>query len=99
MHMASQVTTLAGTAETTIITAGTSGVNNALYGLIITTVDIVVGTLTFRDSTGGKIRLVVDYPNAASAPSVPFVLFLPKDWPLYQAAPANNWTVTASANA
>jgi hypothetical protein len=38
---------------------------------------------------------VIDYPNATVAP-VPFELFFPKDWPLYQATPANNWTVVAS---
>ncbi len=97
--MASQVTTLSSTAETTIITAGTSGVSHILTGLIVTTTDVLAGTLTFRDSTGGTTRLVIDYPNASSAPGTPFVLFFAKDWPLYQAAPANNWTAQASANA
>jgi hypothetical protein len=97
--MAVQTTTLAGTSESTIITAGPSGVNNALYGLVITTVNGAVGTLTFKDSTGGTTRLVIDFPNAVAVPNYPFVLFLPYDRPLYQAAPANNWTVTASANA
>jgi hypothetical protein len=98
--MASQVTTItASTAETTIITAGTSGVNNVLTGLVITTTDAAAATLTIRDSTGGTIRMVIDYPNAAVAPGQPFVLFFAKDWPLYQSAPANNWTAQASVNA
>lgn len=98
--MAVKTTNLTGTSETTIIPfIANSNVNNALYGLVITTINAAVGTLTFKDSTGGTIRLVIDFPNAAVAPSYPFVFFLPFDRPLYQAAPNNNWTCTASANA
>jgi hypothetical protein len=94
--MAVQTSTINGASEATIITAGTAGVNNILTGLIITTALATAGTLTFKDSTGGTTRFVVDYPNAAVAPNTPFIFFFPKDWPLYQAAPANNWTVTPS---
>jgi len=94
--MASQVTTLNSASETTIITAGTSGVNNVLTGLVITTQLATLGTLTFKDSTGGTTRLVIDYPNANLAPGTPFMMFFAKDWPLFQSAPAQNWTVTAS---
>ncbi len=100
--MAVQVTTIAtATTETTIITAGTAGVNNALTGLIITTLNAVLGTLTVRDSTGGTTRLLIDYPafTAAAAPGVPFIFFFPKDQILFQAAPAQNWTIQASVNA
>jgi hypothetical protein len=96
--MACQVTTIASAAETTIITAGTSGVSHPLVGLIITVNGtFAVGTVTIKDSTGGTTRMIVDYPSSAAAPSAPFIMFLPFDRWLYQAAPANNWTATCSA--
>jgi hypothetical protein len=98
--MAVKTTALAGTGEATIIPFIANGQeSHALYGLVITTPNAAAGTLTFRDSTGGTIRLVIDYPNAAVAPGQPFVVFLPYDRPLYQAAPNNNWTAQASVNA
>jgi hypothetical protein len=97
--MASQVTTISGTGETTIITAGPSGGGNTLLGLVITTTDAAAATITIKDSTGGTTRMVIDYPNAAVAPTNPFVFFFPKDLPLYQSVPANNWTATVSVNA
>lgn len=98
--MAVKTTNVSGTSETTIIPFLANGnESHHLYGLVITTINAAAGTLTFRDSTGGTIRLVVDYPNAAVAPSVPFIFFLPYERMLYQAAPNNNWTVTASVNA
>lgn len=96
--MSVQATTIsASTAETTIVPAGPAGTNNTLSRLIITTANVVAATLTLRDSTGGTIRAVFDYPNAAVAPGAP--LNVPFDPPLKQAAPANNWTLTASVNA
>lgn len=95
--VAVQWTAVAGAGETTIITAGTPGVNNILVGLVITTINAAAGTLTLRDSTGGTTRMVIDFPNAALAPAVPFILMLPE--PLPQAAPAQNWTIQASVNA
>lgn len=98
--MAVKTTALAGTGETTIIPFIANGnENHALYGLVITTINAAAGTLTFRDSTGGTVRIVIDFPNAALAPGAPFVFFLPYERPLYQAVPNNNWTVQASVNA
>lgn len=94
--MAVQATTINGASEATIITAGQSGVSHALVGLVITTALATAGTLTFKDATGGTTRLVIDFPNAAVAPAVPFIMFLPYDRWLFQAVPANNWTVTPS---
>lgn len=96
MYTAVQVTPLNSASETTIITAGSSGVNNALVGMIITTALATAGTLTFKDATGGTTRLVINFPDAAVAPSGPFIFFFADDTPLMQAVPANNWTVTAS---
>lgn len=95
--MAVQTTNIAGTGETTIITAGQPGVNNVLTELIITTTNAAAATLTLKDGMGGTIRAIFDYPNAAVAPNGPLrALFDPA---LRQSAPANNWTLTASANA
>ena len=98
--MAVKTTALAGTGEATIIPFVANGnESHHLYGLVITTINAAAGTLTIRDSTGGTTRMIIDYPNAAVAPGVPFIMFLPYERPLYQAAPNNNWTAQASANA
>jgi hypothetical protein len=96
--VATQQTTIsASTSETTIVTAGAAGVFNDIAQLIITTPNAAAATLTLKDATGGTTRGIFNYPNAASAPSTPLVLtFNP---PLPQAVAANNWTLTASANA
>lgn len=94
----SQQTTIgASTAETTIVTAD-AATRNQLVGLVITTLNGAVSTLTLRDSTGGTTRAVFDYPNAASVPTTPLVIKF--DPPLTQnCAVNNNWTIQASASA
>jgi hypothetical protein len=93
----SQQTTIAsGTSETTIVTADPSFRRN-LTGLIITTPNAAIATLTLRDATGGTTVAILDYPNAASAPSTPFVVNF--DPPLQQTAKNNNWTLQASVAA
>ncbi len=94
---APQVTTLSSTIETVIID-GAPGMNNALIGLVITVAGSspAAGTLTLRDSSGGTIREVIDYPMTNAAPSTPYVMFLPYDRPLYQSAPGQSWTIQAS---
>jgi hypothetical protein len=87
----------ASTAETTIVSAGGAGVFNDLIGLIITTVNAAAATLTIRDATGGTTRMILNYPNAASAPSSPMVLMF--ETPIPQAVANNNWTAQASASA
>jgi hypothetical protein len=94
--MACQTTSIAASTETTIITSA-AGANNALVGLVISVSGTVaVGTVTIKDSTGGTTRMLFDFPMVAAS-AVPFVMFLPYDRWLYQAAPANNWTATCSA--
>lgn len=90
----SQATTIsASTAETTIVTANATQPNQ-LEQLVITTASATASTLTLRDGTGGTTRAIFDYPNAALAPSVPFVVvFNP---PLNQAV-NSNWTLQSSA--
>lgn len=92
----SQATTIAsGTAETTIVTADPNFAN-ALIGLVITTPNAAAATLTLRDVTAGVARAIFDYPNAASAPSVPFVVMF--DPPL-SSTKNQAWTIQASAAA
>lgn len=91
-----QTTISASTAETTIVT-GVPGQFHDLTGLIITTVDAAVATITIKDGTAGTTKLVLDYPNAASVPNTPLVIdFTP---PLSQNATGSNWTATVSVNA
>jgi hypothetical protein len=93
--VASQQTTFATAAETTIITAGAAGIFNDLCQLIITTTAAAAQTITIKDATAGTTRLVLDYPNTAAANlSTPCVInFEP---PIPQAVAANNWTATTS---
>lgn len=85
----------ASTAETTIVPANPN-FPNLLTQLIVTTTNVVAGTLTLRDGTGGQTRAVFDYPNSAAVPSSTLVINF--DPPLLQAQNAN-WTIQASANA
>lgn len=89
-------TAVAGTGAVTIIPASGNGARyRHLVALIVTTTNAAAGTLTVSDGT--KTVLVLNYPNAASAPGVPISLRL--SFPLEQTAPNTAWTVTASANA
>jgi hypothetical protein len=93
----SQATTIAsGTAETTIVTADPNFRRN-LVGLIITTPNAAIATLTLRDATGGTVIAILDYPNAASAPGTPLAVTF--DPPLQQTAKNSNWTLQASVAA
>lgn len=91
-----QASAPAGTGATTIINA--SGINfryRDLVGLVITTANIVAGTLTVSD---GKNTFVLNYPNAAVAPGAPLQMLF--DPPLQQSGNGNAaWTMTPSANA
>ena len=92
-----QTTIGASTAETTIVTADPN-FRLHLTGLIVTTLNGAVSTLTLRDKTGGTARAIFDYPNAASVPGTPLVLNF--DPPLEQIeGKNNNWTIQASASA
>jgi hypothetical protein len=85
----------ASAAETTIVPADPN-FSTQLNGLVITSISAAAATLTLRESTGGVIRAVFDYPNAAVAPGAPLVvMFNP---PLQQSLLNNqNWTIQASA--
>ena len=89
-----QATSLAASTETTIITAGGASVFNDLLALIITTTGLVAATITIRDVTAGGTPWIIDYPNAAVAPGVPFVVSFAT--PLQQGTANSAWTVTNS---
>lgn len=84
------------TSETTIVAAD-ANTRNQLVGLIITTTDSAAATITLRDGTAGATAAVINYPNAASAPSTPLIIRF--DPPLDPIAKNSTWTVQMSANA
>jgi len=89
-------TAVSGTGAVTILAAsGNAAGYRDLVSLTITTANAVAGTVTISD--GGKTQLVINYPNAASAPSTPLQLYF--DPPLEQSKANVAWTATASANA
>lgn len=91
-----QVTTVSNSSAETTIVAADANFRLDLIGLIITTSTATAGTLTLRDSTGGVTRMILDYPNAALAPSTPLTLSF-VDQPLSQlAGKNNNWTIQSS---
>lgn len=89
-------TAVSGTGANTILAAaGSSAGFRDLVSLTITTPNAAAATVTIND--GGKNQLVINYPNAASAPSTPLQLYF--DPPLEQSKANSAWTATASANA
>ena len=84
----------ASTAETTIVTAGTSGVYNDLYGLIITNNSNVQMSVTIRDSTAGVIVAVYQVPGTDTRG-----MMLPVDSAIPQSIAASAWTATCTPNA
>lgn len=96
--MPSQSTAIAGTAETTIVSAPDSKGVKKLRKLIITTPNAAASVLTLRDKTGATARATFNYPNAALAPAEPLNLeFNPA---LEQNnGQGQNWTLQASVNA
>jgi hypothetical protein len=90
-----QATTIAATTETTIITAGGASVFNDLIALIITTAGVAAATITIRDVTAGGTPWIIDYPNAALAPSVPFIVNF-CEVPMQQGTANSAWTITNS---
>jgi hypothetical protein len=85
-----QVTTItSSTAETTIITAGSTGVFRDLFGLFVTNTSASPCTLQFRDSTGGSVQFTWIIP-ANSTDGFPPVASCDA---IKQTTAANNWTV------
>src|SRR5438067_13660520 len=90
-------TNVTGTGSVVIISAsGDPIVARDLVSLVITTINAVASVVTISDGTSGKI--ILNYPNAASAPSAPVVISF-GDVPLPQDVPNLAWQMSASVNA
>jgi len=87
-----QTTTITGTSETTIVTAGGSGVFADLYRLIITNTSATAVTVTIKDATAGTTRYVFAVPAAATVGFSADAGSAAK-----QATANNNWTATVSS--
>jgi len=90
---ANQTTTITGTSETTIVTAGGSGVFADLYRLIITNTSATAVTVTIKDATAGTTRYVFAVPAAATVGFSADAGSAAK-----QSAANNNWTATVSGS-
>lgn len=89
-------TTVTGTGAVTVVAAsGDALVYRDLIALIITTPNAAAATLTLKDGTATVA--VLNYPNAAAAPTTPLIVEL-ADMPLMAAAGNTAWTITASVN-
>jgi hypothetical protein len=88
-----QATTItASTAETTIVTA-TASVMNDLYALILTNSSATATVVTVKDSTGGTTRMTFAVPAAST------VGFITTESAAHKQAAVNtNWTATSSAS-
>ena len=87
-----QQTTITGTGETTILAAGAAGVFRDLIHIIVSNDDNNnEATVTFRDSTGGTIRLKMAAARSGGGFSLPFPV------PLKQATAANVWSAQLDA--
>jgi hypothetical protein len=79
------------TTETTILTAGASGVFHDLTSLILTNASSTACTVTIKDATTGTTRMVLALAANGGA-----VINFPR--PVVQAVAASNWTATLSVN-
>lgn len=87
-----QVTTItASTSETTVVTAGASGVFHDVYAVIVTNTSSTATEVAFKDSTGGTTRFTISAPANDTRG-----FMLPESAGHNQATAANNWTATAA---
>jgi hypothetical protein len=85
---ATQKTTIsASTGETTIVTAGASGIFNDLFGLVLANTGATTTKVDIRDATGGSIIATVEVPTLETRG---FMLSAGSAIP--QTTAANNWT-------
>lgn len=91
---ATQTTTIsASTSETTIVTAGASGILNDLVMLIISNTSTATNTrIDFRDATAGTILFSLQ--SNGGQPPVGFALPVP----IPQTTAANNWTAQCATS-
>ncbi len=92
VHQHTQIAS--SSSETTILTAGASGVFHDLTQLVITNQTATAVNVTIKDATSGTTRMVIALPAAAGGGVV-----IPFPVPAPQASAANNWTATLSSAA
>jgi len=83
----------ASTSETTIVTAGASGVFNDLYGLILANTGSTTTKVDIRDATGGSIIMTIEVPTLDTRG---FMLSGGSATP--QTIAANNWTAQCGSS-
>jgi hypothetical protein len=86
-----QKTSITTTGETTVVTAGTAGVFNDIYAIIITNKSATGVSVDFKDATAGTTRMTLYAPATDTRGFT-----VPVDSAMVQAVAANNWTATAS---
>lgn len=89
-HQQTQIS--ASTTETTIVTAGASGVFRDLYGLILANTGATATTVSIRDATAGTVRAIIEVPAGDTRG-----FMLPVDSGMSQTTAANNWTAQCDA--
>lgn len=92
--MGNQVTTItSSTSETTVVTAGASGIFRDIYGAIFTNTSATGIFVTLKDSTAGTTRKIIYVPPTDDRGAMIPGGFV---WP--QSTAANNWTITCSGS-
>lgn len=84
-----QVTTITGTSETTIVTAGSSGVFRDLFMLLLTNSSATATVVTIKDATAGTTVMTLAVPAGQTVGYT-----LPACDAARQSSSANNWTAT-----
>ena len=87
-----QTTTITGTSETTIVTAGGAGVFKDLYRLVMTNSSATAVTVTIKDATAGTTRYVFAVPAGATVG-----FSADAGSAAIQSAANNAWTATVSS--
>lgn len=77
------------TSETTVVTAGASGIFNDLYGIILANTGASTTKVTIKDATAGTTRAIIEVPTLETRG-----FMLPAASAVPQASAANNWTAT-----
>lgn len=86
-----QTTTITGTSETTVLTAGAAGVFHDLTSIVVINTSATAVRIDFKDATSGTIRFSMYCPAGAQ------VGLSCDAEPIVQAAAAGNWTATVSS--
>lgn len=84
-----QVTTITGTSETTIVSAGSSGVFRDLFMLLLTNSSSTATVVTIKDATAGTTVMTLAVPAGQTVGYT-----LPACDAVKQSSSANNWTAT-----